>query len=210
MTERPNPTRRAAARKRSSRAPLVAICVVLVLAGVGVFLWLVVFKSSSNQNTKKANDAVTAGLALQNQGDLTGAYAKYMQALKYEPKDAAALYDLAVIDNLQSNPGLAEQHYRQALAIKPNYEPALYNLALVEQRLGNNRYALSLYQKAVQADPNDANAHFNLALMLRATGDRKDGDAQMRIALRLNPSLKDPGVPKPSTSSPSASGSPSH
>jgi tetratricopeptide (TPR) repeat protein len=207
MTERPTPTRRAAARRAPSRAPLVVLCLVLVLAGVGVFLWLVVFKSDSN-DTKKANDAITAGLALQAQGDLNGAYAKYSQALKYDSNSAAALYDLAVIDNLRSNTGLAEQHYRQALAIRPNYEPALYNLALVEQKLGNNRYALSLYQKAVQTNPSDANAHFNLALMLRATGDRSDGDAQMRIALRLNPSLKDPGVPK--SASPSPTGSPTH
>lgn len=179
----------------------------VVLAGVGIFVWLVFFNSGESDSTK-ATKAINAGLALQAKGDLTGAYAKYGEALKDDPNNKFALYDLAVIDYLQSNPGLAEQRYRQALAIDENFEPALYNLAIVEQSLHKDRYALSLYQKAVQVNPSDANAHFNLALMLRAMGYPKDGDAQMRIARRLDHTLKDPGGVPSSSPSPAGGTSP--
>jgi tetratricopeptide (TPR) repeat protein len=207
MTARPTPARRAASRPRRRLVTFVAaICV--VLAGVGIFLWLVVFKSDES-NTDKATKAINAGLALQAKGDLAGAYAKYTEALKDDSNNKFALYDLAFIDYQQSNTGLAEQRYRQALAIDPNFEPALYNLAIVEQTLGKTRYALSLYQKAVQVNPADANAHFNLALMLRAMGYTKAGNAQMRIARQLNPKLKDPGGVATSSPSPAPGTSPS-
>jgi tetratricopeptide (TPR) repeat protein len=199
-----HPLPRRADRKRPPRRRLpiaiAALCAVLIAAGL--VLWLVVFKDDNNSS--KASGAINAGLALQGKGDLTGAYAKYNEALRYDSKSAVALYDLAVIDYEQSNPGLAEQRYRQVLALNPTYEPAMYNLAIVEQALGKTRYALSLYQRAVQTNPSDANAHFNLALMLRATGDRKDGDAQMRIARRLNPQLSDPGAPSASPTGPAS------
>jgi tetratricopeptide (TPR) repeat protein len=62
------------------------------------------------------------------------------------------------------------------------------------QKRGDTRQALSLYQRAVQANPADANAHFNLALLLRSLGYKADGNAQMKIALTLNPKLKDPAA----------------
>lgn len=200
MTEAPTSTRSERTKARPSRRRLIvfiaALCVVLVAAGL--VLWLVVFKG--DDNSKKATDAINAGLGLQARGDLAGAYAKYSEAAKLDPHNKFALYDLAVVDNLQSNPGLAEQHYRQALVIDPRYEPAIYNLAIVEQALGKQRFALSLYQQAVQINPGDANAHFNLALMLRVMGYRKIGDAQMRIARKLNPQLVDPISPAPPSS----------
>ena len=188
MTDRASPTR----RERSIAA------VIAVVALVGVFLWLVILDDGEgkDERSEKATEAIDSGLALQAKGDLVGAYAKYGQALEHDSDNKFALYNLAVVDYLQSNPGLAEQRYREVLEIDPEFQPALYNLAIVELSLGNERYALSLYQKAVQLNPGDANAHFNLALMLRAMGYTSDGNAQMKIALELNPSLVDPGVPK--------------
>jgi len=178
---------------------------IAVVALVGVFFWLVDLDEGAGEDTnneQEATEAIDSGLALQASGDLAGAYAKYGEALELDADNKFALYNLAVVDYLQSNTGLAEQRYREVLEIDPDFQPALYNLAIVEQSLGNQRYALSLYQKAVQLNPGDANAHFNLALMLRAMGYTTDGNAQMRIARDLNPSLVDPGVPKGGTDAP--------
>ena len=75
-------------------------------------------------------------------------------------------------------------------------------MGVLMQALGNNSQALTYYQRAVIANPNDANSHFNLALMLRAMGYQKDGDAQMAIALHLDPKLKDPAAHKPTPTPP--------
>jgi Tfp pilus assembly protein PilF len=172
----------------------------------------------SSRDVAAGNAAVEAGLKAQAAGNITAAVADYQKALKDDPKNKYALFDLGVIDDQENNVGLASAQYQKALAVDPKFEPALYNLAIIYQQQGNEGYALHLYQQAVAANPSDASAHFNLALMLRALPKyRKDGNAQMRIALRLNPALKDPaargkksakGGQQPPTASPTASSSP--
>ena len=186
---------------RRRRGRLLVVLLVLVVLATGAVLGLMFFQNRSGSHGKdvaKAAAAVNRGLALQRSGDIAGATAAYRQALKYDATNKYALYDLAVIDYAQSNVGAAEQEYQQVLAIDPKYEPALYNLAILEEGNDNQQTALSLYQRAVAANPNDPNAHFNLALMLRAINYTADGDAQMRIALRLDPKLKDPAAISPS------------
>ena len=83
----------------------------------------------------------------------------------------------------------AETQYRLALAIDPKYGPALYNLAILRAADGATADALKLYREAIAANGKDANAHFNLGLLLRKTGDTKRGDAEIALAVLLNPSL---------------------
>lgn len=207
-------TTHSAGRQLRSRRNLYigVIAVVVLVAGAVVALLVVRHDSSGSGDTKKATQAVKAGLAAQTRGDLVTAQQQYEQALKYNPKEKVALYDLAVIDYANANVGLAEQRYRQVLQLDPKYEPALYNLAIIVQAKGNQQEALSLYQRSVQANPADASAHFNLALMLRSMNYKADGDAQMRIALRLDPSLKDPASTpaKPKPAQPKTSNSKSN
>ncbi len=208
----PLPTRHRArpASRRRRRIRVWLAAAGLGLAAVGVAVWLLAFRVDEG-GKDKATDAINAGLALQAQGDLHGAYDKYSAALDADKNNKFAIYDLAVIDNLQDNDGLAVERYQKVLSSDPEFEPALYNLAVIYQEQGKDRFALSLYQRAVQVNPGDANAHFNLSLMLRAMGYRAEGDAQMRIARQLKPELKDPGLPTSSASAkphPSGAASP--
>jgi tetratricopeptide (TPR) repeat protein len=204
---------REAERKGRPWLLIAAVGVVLVAAVVAVLVF--VFRdgdSDSKSSAKSINATLNAGLAAQAKGDLAEARKQYEKVLTMDSKNKYALYDLAVIDYGQSNVGLAEQRYLKVLQIDAKYEPALYNLAVLYQAKGDTNKALPFYQRAVQANPNDPNAHFNLALILRAIHYKADGDAQMKIALRLNPKLKDPAAkasakPKPAKTTPAATSS---
>ena len=54
----------------------------------------------------------------------------------------------------------------------------------------------TVYRKLLAVNPKDAAAHMNLGLLLRATGQKADGDDEVRQAMTLNPQLKDPAAKK--------------
>ena len=178
---------------------LFAALVTAVLAAAGLaagITWWATRPSHHGGNAAMlAAHAITAGVAAQSRGDLNSAATDYKQALDHEPKNTQALYDLGVDYYAQDNVGLAAAQYRKVLAINARYEPALYNLAIIAQNQGNTAQSLSLYQQAVRAAPGDPRAHFNLALILRTMPKYKsDGDAQMKIAMKLDPTLHDPAA----------------
>jgi protein O-GlcNAc transferase len=145
-------------------------------------------------DAKKAATELQTGLAAQGKGDLDIAAQHYQEALRYDPKNKYALYDLALIDAARANYGDAEKKYRVVLGIDPAYAPALFNLAILVKNQGNTTEAVSLYRRLLVADPKNASAHMNLGLLLRQTGQKPEGDAEVRQAITLNPQLKDPAA----------------
>ena len=147
--------------------------------------------SSSATVAKKAESALNAGLEAQTSGDLTAAVAHYEETLEIDADNEFAFYNLALIDEANSNYGLAEQNYRKALEADPSYQPALFNLAILVTS-SDPEEAISLYQRAVKADRKDAAAWLNLGLLLRAEGDPAAGNEAVTKAVKLNPDLVDP------------------
>ena len=149
--------------------------------------------ASAKPDTKKAATSVDAGLKAHSAGDLTAASADYKQALKYEPTNKFAFYNLALIDASNGNYGLAEANYRSAIKSDAKYEPALFNLAIL-QTSSDPAEAISLYKRAVAVERKDAAAWLNLGLLLRDKGKVTAGNKAVLRAIALNPKLKDPQV----------------
>jgi tetratricopeptide (TPR) repeat protein len=149
--------------------------------------------ASAKPDTKKAATSVDAGLKAHSAGDLTAASADYKQALKYEPTNKFAFYNLALIDASNGNYGLAEANYRSAIKSDAKYEPALFNLAIL-QTSSDPAEAISLYKRAVVVERKDAAAWLNLGLLLRDEGKVTAGNKAVLRAIALNPKLKDPQV----------------
>lgn len=147
--------------------------------------------ASPSPDAKKASAALNRGLDAHAAGDLTAAATDYNEALKYDPGNKFAFYNLALIDEASGNYGLAEAKYRSALKTDPAYEPALFNLAILRTSR-DPKEAIDLYRRAVAADRKDASAWLNLGLLLRASGDQREGDKSVRRAISLNPELVDP------------------
>jgi Tfp pilus assembly protein PilF len=146
---------------------------------------------SPAENAKAASAALDAGLKAHAAADLTTATTEYNTVQKYDPTNKFAFYNLALIDEAQSNYGLAATKYRSALETDPVYGPALFNLAIL-RTAPDPAEAISLYKRAVKANPKDAAALLNLGLLLRANGKKATGDKYVLRAITMNPKLKDP------------------
>jgi Tfp pilus assembly protein PilF len=132
-------------------------------------------------------------------GQLPQAATDLQSVIKIDPQNKYAFYNLGYIYQTEQKRADAEAQYRLALAIDPKYEPALYNLAILRTADGDVTGAIQLYRQAIASNANDASAHFNLGLLLRQTGKTKDGNAEVRAAVKIQPSLagaaKAQGVP---------------
>lgn len=158
---------------------------------------------------QKAADALAAGLAAHQAGNLDEATKQYNECLKHDPTQRVCLYDLGVVAQTQNRAGEAENYYRLSLASDPNYPPSLFNLALLRSQAGSTQEAIDLYRHYVQVKPEDAGGHLNLGLLLRATGDTAGGDAELAEALRLNPALSIPAQAPAGSPTPSPAAGPS-
>jgi tetratricopeptide (TPR) repeat protein len=157
---------------------------------------------SSSKSTPPADRLVNAGLVAQQHGNLTQAVVDYQAAIKANPLQLYAYYDLGVIYQQENDYLDASSNYQKALVINPKYQSALFNLAILETS-SNPGNAVSLYEQLLSLNPNDSNVLFNLGLVLRAHGDSVHGDADIAKAVKLNPALA-AHVPKTTPTKPPA------
>jgi Tfp pilus assembly protein PilF len=165
------------------RVHAVARVVAVVLAGL---VLAACGKSSGGDSVAKLLDK---GVTAQRAGDLKGAQKDYENALKKDPRNKFAFYNLGLIAQVTGDKPTAETDYRQAVSIDPKFALALYNLAIVRNSVGDTTSAITFYRQAIAADPNNPAPHFNLGLILRANGKKAEGDTQIARAVALNPSL---------------------
>jgi tetratricopeptide (TPR) repeat protein len=169
---------------------------------------LVACGSSKKPAATRAADAVQKGLAAHVAGRVDEALAEYDKALKIEPNNTFALYNIGLIAQTRGDMAEAEKRYRAVLAIDPKFTSALFNLAIVRDGAGAPKEAIALYRRALQVTPNDANTHLNLGFALREVGQTADGDKELATAVRLDPKLVS-RIPKSGGASPTAATGPS-
>ena len=161
--------------------------------------------SSKANNTgggvKGAAALVAKGLQEQAAGDLASAKRDYTQAIADDPKNKFAYYNLGLIQQIGGDKAAAEANYRVALSIDPKFAQPLYNLAILRTAANSITEAIDLYRRTIAASPKAADAHFNLGLLLRQTGNVAEGNLEVQVAVKLDPSLasraKAQGIPTP-------------
>jgi tetratricopeptide (TPR) repeat protein len=131
---------------------------------------------------------VQAGLAAQRAGDLAKAAADYLGAVKVDPRDHVAWYDLGVVAQGRGLSTSAEHDYERAVEDDRTFVPALYNLGTL-LAASSPKTAVRLYNEVIALRPNDAQAHLNLGLALEAEGQQSAGQAQVTYAHQLDPAL---------------------
>jgi tetratricopeptide (TPR) repeat protein len=163
---------------RSAALGAIAVSASVVLAACG-----------SPSASQTAGQNVTAGIAAQKAGDFGTATTDYEKALKSEPKNVYALYDLGDVEQYQHQFSAAAEHYQEALAVNPHYEYALYNLAILDSTTDPSA-AKALYLELISQFPHDAVAHFNLGKVELRLNEKAAGDTQINLAVSIEPSLK--------------------
>ncbi len=133
--------------------------------------------------------------AAQAQPDL--ALADYRAALKLDPQNPRALYNIAQVRMIQKRYTDAEKNFRAALpraAGDPDMAARVhYGLAACLYQRGNLNDAIAEYDQAIARDSTDAELYFWRGMARRATGDvqnaRNDFARAAQLAALSNPPL---------------------
>ncbi|HTL17182.1 MAG TPA: tetratricopeptide repeat protein [Patescibacteria group bacterium] len=119
--------------------------------------------------------------------DYDKAEAAYQQVLQKDPKNAAALANLAVIQVEAHHFEPAESNIQQALALDADDPYSLYVLGILRFREGKFDDALGALSRSAKLDPQNAEVQNYLGLALSEKGMRTPAEAALRKAIQLQP-----------------------
>jgi Flp pilus assembly protein TadD/SAM-dependent methyltransferase len=126
-------------------------------------------------------------LALQGEGRLDDAAARYRAAIALKPDHAAAHMNLGNILVQQRRLPEAIDSYRRVLALEPRSPIAHYNVANVLAQQGRWAEAEASYRAAIDANANFAEAYNNLGNVLKDQVRLADAERAYGRALALRP-----------------------
>jgi tetratricopeptide (TPR) repeat protein len=127
-------------------------------------------------------DAQTA----EESGDAAAAEQLYRRAMKMDPNDAAAPFNLGNVLRAAGRPLEAEAAYRAAAKANPGFAPAWYNLADMLDDQRRTAEAVKCLIRALEADPEYADAMYNMALLLQRLERYADAAAAWRRYLDMD------------------------
>ena len=124
------------------------------------------------------------GLALQGKNDFVASTNFFTRAINLEPKNIAAINNLANSYKYLTKIDLAEKLYLKALALNPNYIQALNNYGNLKQQIGDFVSSIELYLKALNINPKQTGIMFSLASAYQQLGNfEKSGELISKILL---------------------------
>jgi tetratricopeptide (TPR) repeat protein len=127
------------------------------------------------------------GVALTFKGRTDEAMQYHKRAVKLEPRNAEAHYDIANILLSQDKLEQAISEYGKALSINPKYAKAHGNLGVALLQQGRRDEAVEHFTEATKIDPNNVDAHYNMAGALVDKGRLEEATNEYRRVLRLQP-----------------------
>lgn len=127
-----------------------------------------------------------------SQGDVAGAMAAYVEALKRNPRSAAYLNDLGVLIETSGNPALHVTLWQQLAALPDAHAVVFYFLGNALRAADAFVEARAAFEQAVALEPTMAEAHNNLALVLGKLGLNDEARQALDRAAAANPDLAAP------------------
>src|SRR5947207_14067994 len=136
-------------------------------------------------NITAASEQLNRGTRLLEAGNIEAAIAQYEQALKLNPGDEDAHYNLALAYAKKGDRQAAEQEYLEALRIYPDYSEAHNNLGNLLVADGKLEEAIEHFRAALKISPDSASAQNNLGNALARQGKVGEAIPCFREAARL-------------------------
>lgn len=134
------------------------------------------------------------GTAMYQQGRYHEAIANFEQALKDEPANADAYYNMASsyhnlgkVQGDQAALTQAEQLYNQCLNISPDHPDCHRALACLLVETGRADKAFTLLERWAQRSPNVVDSHIEVARLYQEFGDQQSAIRHLEQAVNVDP-----------------------
>lgn len=124
--------------------------------------------------------------AAEQSGNLAAAESLYRRAMKIDPDDPAAPFNLGNVLRVVGRSLEAEAAYRAAVKADKSFATAWYNLADMLDDQRRTREALTCLIRALEAAPDYADAMYNMALLLQRMERYADAAAAWRRYLDMD------------------------
>ena len=134
-----------------------------------------------------AHDAVQRGAAALL---LDKAIPDFTEAIRLDPKDAAAYYERGLAERGLGRNEPAVKDYTMALGLNPKNAKIYSNRANAYSILGQYDRALQDYAAALKIDPRNARIYANRGFVLLSQGKSAEADKDFKKSLEIDPSLK--------------------
>ena len=130
---------------------------------------------------------VANGVRLFEAHKLEEAAAEFEQAVRVDPRETAARYNLIRIYGELNQPDHAQAHYDAAVSSGATSAETFLNYGAVVARKGDSSAAAELFNKALSLNPKLADANHNLGQLADARGDSGMAAVHYRKALESEP-----------------------
>jgi tetratricopeptide (TPR) repeat protein/2-polyprenyl-3-methyl-5-hydroxy-6-metoxy-1,4-benzoquinol methylase len=147
-------------------------------------------EADDNQPVATVNPAIAMideGNALEEQGRIPEAMARYEAAIQADPRCARAHLNRGNILLAGAKLDEARSAYQLAIACEPHYAAAYFNLGNLNSRAGEFELALGNYQEAIGINPDFADAFVAMANALDSLGRIAEAVESYQRALAINP-----------------------
>jgi Tfp pilus assembly protein PilF len=133
---------------------------------------------------------VNAAMAYAQTGEKDQAEKALMKAIKVAPDNAAAHFNLGLLQAEQNRSKEAERELREAFRLDPKMAPAAYNLCILA---GQDRpeEAMSWCRQAVALNPQEPKYAYTLAFYQKMQGDLQGAAATLKDLLSRRPGFTD-------------------
>ena len=111
------------------------------------------------------------------------------RALRLDPDQALAHYNLGVIDQRANRADEALKHYASALELDPDHGPTLYNRAMLLEKVDLDE-AIEVYRDAIEAQPDHAAAYMRLGFALNHLGRTAEAAPMLAKGIELDPEME--------------------
>ena len=143
--------------------------------------------SGKHQATDLAIAHIIRGNAYINKGDYNAAAQDYDEAIRLNPKNAAALYNRGNIFFRLGRYDEAIKNYDKAIELKPDYAIAFNNRCFAYYAKGEHDQAIRDCDHAIRLDSKQANFFVSRGNVLRKKHDYDQAMADYNKAIRLDP-----------------------
>jgi tetratricopeptide (TPR) repeat protein len=146
------------------------------------------FSVNAAITAQTAEDFLKKGVELFDNGKFTEAIEQYELALKIEPKNTTALYEMSYTFISLQKYNDAIKYAEKVIKLKNGSEDLAYtNLGTAYDMLGKPKKAIKAYEQGIKAFPNEYNLYYNLGITLYRQKEFDKAELAAMSSITKNP-----------------------